>query len=284
MGKNIKITLNCLILVILISCNNGLKERKTNYKNGNIYKIDYFDDNNYVVKSEEFFVTGQKKALYNFNNENKNTTYTSYNQKGEITSVSTYEILDKNKCIQTETINNLTLTHKGKVNNNGVKIGWWSVFDKNNNLVSKDQYLIINKERYHNQNIQYNPDGKINYGNSHFVKLSIPDTIPTGRSTWYFSYNPWIDKKSDIFICIGYGINTDYSNLKKIRIDTFFSKKINDRWFGVEFEKPGKKIIKGFIYERKLNVTREINAKHESSLDILSKDVYFEKEVYVKNK
>ena len=284
MKKTFQRILNCLIFVIFINCNHELRQKIVKYKNGKTQSIDYFNSKNAIIKYEKFYISGQLKEIYNFDTVNKSSITKYYNKNGTLISESTVKLLDKNNCIQTKTVDNLTLTYKGKVNNNGVKIGWWSVFDKNNNLVSKDQYLIINKERYHNQNIQYNPDGKINYGNSHFVKLSIPDTIPTGRSTWYFSYNPWIDKKSDIFICIGYGINTDFSNLKKIRIDTFFSKKINDRWFGVEFEKPGKKIIKGFIYERKLNVIREINAKHESSLDILSKDVYFEKEVYVKNK
>ena len=272
-------------ILFLFSCNNGFKTRETKYSNGHTFRIEYFDTKNNIIKAEEFFITGQKKELYNFNPLNGITTTVSYNPKGEKISESTFKIVDKNNCIQTKTVDNTTLTYKGKVNSNGVKIGWWSVFDENNILKGKNEYLIINKERYLNQIIQYTPDGKINNNTSHYFNLTIPDTIPLGRSAWDFSYNPWFNEKSQVSICIGYAINKDFNNIKKVEIDTFKMLNPKKGWFGLRYESSGKKIIRGFIYEKNIIIKDNSNIKKNTALETIKQTKsYFEKEVYVKNK
>ena len=178
---------------------------------------------------------------------------------------------NKNGCIESKGI-----LREGK------KIGWWLIYE-NSKVVNKCEYIVINNKEYLNQNITYDSKNKIINDKSDFFSFKIPDTIDIGQTKVNIFYNKLFDDNSDLFICVGYDINEDFDNLKTSKIDSFYSKDYRKGWFGLRFDTPGKKTIRGFIYERKMVVQNNLlGNKDSSSITIYDNKKYFEKAIYVK--
>ena len=165
-----------------------------------------------------------------------------------------------------------TLLNEGYIYK-GKHIDWW-FFYKKGKLFKRKYFSQIDSEIISSQIQYFNSDGTIDLNNSNFIEIKIPDTLYQGRSTGRVLY-----KKADNYdfeerIIIWYELDHDYSNMQKVRVDTFYNPK-NDGFFGVEFDKLGKHKIRGIVDKRKM-IT---NSDTLATIAITSS--YFEKDFYI---
>lgn len=216
-------------------------------------------------------------AFLSCKNEAKNSKYIYY-KNGNVAQ----KIID----IGNNKLNIINYYESGDIESrgfvvNGKKVGWWITY-KNKKVINKYQFIVLKNKEYFNQTITYDNKGRIIDDKSDYFLFNIPDTLKIGKTKINIYYNPLYSNSSDVFVCIGYDINKDFSNLKKIRIDTFYTENPKNRWFGLRYESPGKKIVRGFIYERNIEIKHNLANKDSSAMIIDYHQKYFEKEIYVK--
>lgn len=202
------------------------------------------------------------------------TYYKSGNISNEIIKIN------QNKVYITHYDNLGNIESKGVILNEKEN-GWWTIY-KNEKINKKIEFITFENKAYANQEITYDANGKIIDSLSDYFVFKIPDTIKKGKTKIKSYYNKYFTPKSDVFICIGYDINKDFSNLSKVRIDTFYVENPKKGWFGLRYETVGKKTIRGFIYEKNFEIIDNLKNKDSSSLILNEHKKFFEKEVYVR--
>jgi hypothetical protein len=189
--------------------------------------------------------------------------------------------IDEIKLSQKKSDTLKTYYSNGKIKEEGVvkddlKIGWWSYYDSIGTLMRKDEYKIIYNKPFANQTISYNKKGEIDYDNSWFFNVKLPDTIKLGRNmgeVHYFSTKK-ADKKYLLVI-----VDNEYTK-GVIKQDTFI-KEPNYTWFGVFAHKVGKKKVNFRLVEELLS--NKIINKDSATSEYTLHSKYFEKEVYVRD-
>ena len=173
------------------------------------------------------------------------------------------------------------INSEGRIKNNKT-IGWWKMYE-NNKTKYRFNFIIISGKVYLNQKIKYDSNEKILENESNYFNLDIPDTLKVGKTKINVFYKPLFSKKSDVFICVGYKIDENFDNIKNVRIDTFYTPNSKNAWFGLKYESPGKKIVRGFIYERNVTIKDNLGINKDSAMAVINdRTSYFEKEIYVK--
>lgn len=254
--------------VFFFSCENREIKSKVHHKEGNLEIVEYYGENN-ILDSTIVFSKKNKRL--------KKTIYKNGKKLSEL------KFHDDNKASVINFYPNREIESSGNVMHNR-KIGWWSTFTEVGELKNRYEFITVNGKEYLNQYYTYNKDGKIINNKSNYLKYEIPDTLPLGKTKIKCSYYPKFTKGNEVFICLGYDVNDDFSNINDVRIDTFYFKGSDPhKWLGLRFKASGKKIVRGFIYERLLETKHNIDEKKNSSLSILETKVYFEKKIFVNN-
>lgn len=167
-------------------------------------------------------------------------------------------------------------TYSGFIRNNK-KINIWKYY-KNNKLKRENFYIENKDSTYVTEDIIYNLDGSINEKESDYIDWKLPDTLMIGKSIGDVKFKRVWNNSIQNFFCVGYGINNKFDNLLKAKIDTFPYPTEDNQFDGfiiVKFDKLGKQILRGFIYETQLN---------ESDKNIVRVEVshrFFEKEFFI---
>lgn len=232
------------LFMAMLSCSNK-KEHKEFYENGNLkLRIDVGSDGIPNGNYEEYYDSGEIKERGKY-------------KDGEI--VDTVYVYHKNGSVKM----------KGTLLE-GIDNGWWYFYDEKGNLIKKNEYVTIEGEGYENQTIKYKSNGGIDYSNSSFYEIQIPDTIKQGKNLGKLkSY--YSDFKVDIsFIWVV--IENKYPD-GLVKKDTFSDGTMTPL-FGIVGYKRGLQTIKGTIIE-------EFIPMDTTALGIVKHKKYFEREVWV---
>jgi len=156
------------------------------------------------------------------------------------------------------------------------RIGWWLTYINKGQILKKREFIIKDKESYLNQEIIFNHDGSVNHNKSSYFKISVPDTIPVGKTVAKLEYvsKPTEGYKTRFVYII---VQNEYPG-NIIRKDTF-TDDLDKLWFGVFASKKGPLTIKGTI-EEELSYLKIL---HDSSSFTVKKSFkQFEKTFWVK--
>ncbi|MFD2915489.1 toxin-antitoxin system YwqK family antitoxin [Psychroserpens luteus] len=242
-----------LLTFVFLSCKTEKKEIFQEY-NGEMIKVEFDDsktDSTLTGYGGEYYPNGNLKSL-------------SYIKNGEPTD-SLFYYYENGK-----------VKEKGLVEN-GFQTGWWIYYRKDGSIKEKFEWLTLRDSLYKNQSIYFDENGEIEYKNSSYFNLKIPDTIQIGKNIASFNYNSNIEVYKKLMYVV---IENKYSE-NEIKLDTFGIKD-NDLRFGVFGHKKGKQNIKGQIVEELYEIQKIGN--DSASGTIRNHIKYFEKVVYVSDK
>ncbi len=195
------------------------------------------------------------------------------------------------------------ITKKGEVlkEDTNFKIGKWAYIDYRTEMDSVVEYLDVNNKSYANQSWLRTLKGDTVYGRGNYIEIHKKDTISVEEvlRVQFILIEPSLGIDSEIFIIIpkkDEELNDDYSNLFEIQRDTVYNMK-NDgiarqgipkempikhiAEFGIQFDKPGKRRIKGALIEY-LDIKSE-NANSSNSVNEMKKVIFFDKFIFVKD-
>lgn len=275
-----------LLIVTFISCNKEKKVVKTFYDNGKIHTITSFNKDNKIEGLVQiFFDSGELQANLIYKNGIEIDSSVYFHKNGKIQIVS-YPLKNDYK-LNKYFYKNGKLSREGKLKNFN-KIGWWKFYNNDGSLKEEIEFLDINdmehlkfrNREYINQYKKYKL-GKLLKKESSFFALNLNDTLTLGKSIGDIIYTSEFSDQSVIYVCIGYDLKPDFSNISQVKLDTFGIQK-EDTWFGVKYQSPGKKTLRGFIIE---DYYKKIKTKsNDKSYDIIKipHRKYFEKSIYVK--
>lgn len=229
-----------------------------------------------------YYKNGNIKDKANYKNGKAIDTIYGYNKDGSLNNIeyylgdSTYNILYKNNRIY----------RKGAFAKSNIKNGWIETYDKNTGKLFMKSYLmdVFEKKLHSNTLLEYDTNGDTIKDKSVFFKLILSDTVQVGQyyegSIIFNSNMAKVNKRKDktLTIITGEGINKNFSNLSKIKLDTFKDK----NRFAFKFTKKGRQVLRGKFLEN-LMITKEVlNDTEKVNVSILERDFYFEKVIYVK--
>lgn len=266
-NKRLLVTL--LYCILIMSCN---KQDKSYYPEGEIHFVNKYNADGTLSNTIEYYQEGKIKSEIIYGPNNKDKKY-FYDHKGRIKASQIWS--DSLNSIQTEYYENKKVKSKGSLYN-GRKNGWWYFYATNGSLKRKSEILTIDDEETLNQETIYNSSNEIDFEKSKTFTLDLKDTLKIGRSIGRIIYEPELSQTSQFCIYIGENILPDYSNLKTVKLDTFYSKNKKNIWFGLEFREKGNKEIRGVLEE----FTYESNTSF-TELVIKKRYTYFHKHIYV---
>ncbi len=260
-----------LFIFLITSCKKMITE---NHANGKVRKEYYKDKEDFTGGYKEYFTNGELKLIHNFDDRGNNIDTSFYYYKIPIERIQFKRCwLKKDSIKQIEFYKNGSLKKESIVNSDFFKIGKWKFYDENENLDFSREYLLVNGKHYLNQtwNIDKNKDTV--FKGSNFIEIQVAkDTILLGsplQAVAYLKAELFKGKSSEILVCLPHGernnFNTDFSNLSKIKLDTFYNLQhdlLNKNKFDDNFSKPytvvfgkwfkkstGLKKIRGFVEE-----------------------------------
>ncbi|RRJ87410.1 toxin-antitoxin system YwqK family antitoxin [Flavobacterium macacae] len=265
-----------------LSCQK-IETKKTYYDTGELHsEISLNSEGERDGEMLIYYKNGNVKDKANYKNGKAIDTIYGYNEDGSLDNIeyyledSTYNILYKNNRIY----------RRGAFTKSDKNNGWIETYDTNTGKLLMKSYLmeIFDKKLHSNTLIEYDAKGDTIKDKSVFFKLIVPDTVQVGQynegSIVFNSNKTEENKRKDktLVIITGEGINKDFSNLSKIKLDSF---KDRNR-FAFKFTKKGKQVLRGKFLES-LIIAKE-NSKNVEKVDVtvFDRDFYFEKEVYVK--
>ena len=261
-----------LITLMFICCNDEISKELPDYLKGKPHSFVHSDKNGNVIKKEYYTSKG---ALYTVVKYNNNLITNIKELKDD--KLYSESIVDKD-------LNSIKYIYKkdiidrvcyGKVNSKGVGVGWWKIFDNKDNILEKVEFINYKGVPYYNQNYFYTNDGKIDSLKSAFFNLSFikkKDKEYDCKVDLFTKYNfPYIA------FCYSEEIDSDFSNVNDVHLDTLFVKKKKEgNMFPVKFKEYGLKTIRGFIVAYSKN-----NFLDSTSTDGVQFIKYFEKEILV---
>ena len=166
--------------------------------------------------------------------------------------------------------NNGLIKREGFIEND-LPISKWKFYSKNEELELIRDFKLINRKPYINQEIYFNEKNDTIYEGNGFFELKYKkDTVKLNEEFKAIVNLPisfYRNNKSKIFVCLAaietLDFNNDFSNENEIDKVYFYDNEtdiINKKWIigvnydhssviGRKYNSPGKKIIKGIIYE-----------------------------------
>lgn len=266
----------------LVGCQK-IENKKTYYDTGELHsEISLNSKGERDGEMLVYYKNGTVKDKANYKNGKAIDTIYSYNNDDSLNNIeyylgdSTYNILYKNNRIH----------RKGAFAKSNKNNGWIETYNKNTGKLFTKSYLmdVYGKKLHSNTLIEYDNNGDTIKDKSVFFKLTVPDTVQVGQyneGAIFFNSNMNKENKrknKTLIIITGEEINKDFSNLSKIKLDSF---KDRNR-FAFKFTKKGKQVLRGKFLES-LMITKE-NHKDVEKVDvrIFDRDFYFEKDIYVR--
>jgi antitoxin component YwqK of YwqJK toxin-antitoxin module len=287
--------ISVILFVLVHSCkekplieyhDNGNVSKKYFEKNGSyegIYK-DYYSSGN--LMTIKYYAGGIEKdsSLYYYDDLGNNIEHINYYHSSDsIRQVYFYKSGIKKK--------------EGYINEDGIAIGKWQFYDDKQSLAYVKEFKKVNGKEYLNQVWSVNENKDTLYYKSHFFNLyTSRDTLLLNepfKAIIRVDIPLFKEEKSSVYVLMPKGkknFNKDFSNERKIELDTFYSlsKDLkNQKWFKDEKEKYpfivafgkkdlnlGKNVVRGIIVEHYFNKRDSSEFAHRS---------YFEKDVYVRD-
>lgn len=231
-----------------------------------------------------YYKTGELKIIRYYRNGQLIDTTKRYNKNGDII-VKRYE--KDGIDIFERYYENGKLLSKGSIRDT-ITEGWWSYYDDEGFLKKKVEYinsspdLLINDSAYPNQIIYYDRKGNIIEDSSNYFTIRLIDTLLSDKLTiGSIHLIPQISKETDFYMV--YFWSQD-ENGNKTPIDSTYGKNNRPAEFWIVPKKEGKYKLMGFISEKE-NFFK-VNPTDTASIDVWerSKNLYFEKEYFVRNK
>lgn len=284
-----------VICVFLISCESRKKEY---YENGSI-KTDYVLENDKIEGIyKEYYETGGLKEVHRYLAGEKvdSSQYFYEEPKNLVNKAKYYYAKDTLKIV--EYFPDGSKQREGLTLSNGIRIGKWSLYRQDGTLSEVLQYISLAGEEYLNQGWHFDKKGDTITGKGNYLEFKLSkDTVDIYEPVKILVNlkEPLLSYKSDVFVGIPKGslndIDEDFSNMKEIEWDTLPSVKdegILDNYekynlyvsFGLEFNEPGPKHIRGFLSENKEIKPNEIS---KDSFDMKERKIYFDEIVYVRD-
>ena len=179
---------------------------------------------------------------------------------------------------------------EGKMNSDSIKIGKWNFYTGDTTKIF--EYKNISGKEYLNQSWIKNSEGDTIRGNYVLLK-KIKDTVSINElvSFRFYLEGPLISEDSElVFVLPTYGENfaDDFSNEKEIEVDTILNLKYDSQnkhlkelplnhmlIANFEFSSPGEKKVRGIL--------KELYRPENDSTEMEERNIYFEKEIYVKD-
>lgn len=283
--------LTILIFIMLLSCQNKTTEY---YDNGNVKREYNKTEGKLDGVFKEFYDDKKIKTIHNYRlGVLKDTSY--FYDKNE--SLNSKIIWSNNFPHGVKRIyQNTKLVAYGDIIYPNKRINKWN-FISQNNFDSIVQYKIINDTSYVNQFWVVKNQKDTLSDKSNYYKIFVKDTVKFGKivRVRVSLESPHLNKSSDIEVILPYQdkkLLDDYSNINRIKKDTFLSLKndninhsnipeyINQNHtveFGLAYSSYGSKRIRGIIVE----YSKGIINREKDTIDRIERRLYFEKNVYI---
>lgn len=269
-------------------------------------------------KDETYYRDGSLKTSVEINNSRFHGLFTGYYENGElqveaiynqglIQGWSTYyhkpghafsksEVLYRNDtAFYRKNFDKLgKLVGEGFLHENH-KTGKWIYYDIEDNYVQKIRETFYINEKYHlNQNWELNRKGDTIGGTFFRVKITNPMDLHHQLISFEINHLPYFEE-SVFFIFIPNPKNKQFAahflNENEIFLDTitsfvkadngikYYKSKKNVVDVFLDYDTPGKKIVRGIILEKK-------TMENQDSLDFktVTRKIYFEKEIFIEDK
>lgn len=124
---------------------------------------------------------------------------------------------EKPNVIQQIIVND-TLIAKGQMDDT-LKIGYWKYYDQENRLVAISDYKIVNDKSYLNQEIVFDKSGDTIFEKSSYFSFSFGHD-----NSVQLKFKKILDQESYAFFIYSDKINSDFSNIDVVKLDTIFFK------------------------------------------------------------
>lgn len=193
------------------------------------------------------------------------------------------------------------IKNSGKLFSDSLPIGKWEYYDENGTKYRSAEYLKINGKPHINQDWFYSKNGDTIKGKGSYYKLIFnKDTIDLSEpiiAKIDLTEPLFKNKNSNILIVVptdySENFNSDFSNRKKVVLDTAFNLNIDKEnrekfdlktdfgktaFFGRYFKSTGKKKFRGIITEY---FYQDSIKPDGTKLNYFFNEKYFEKEIYV---
>ncbi len=277
-----KIGFTFLICICLISCQTRENCIKEYHSNGNLKVCHYYDIDNKLDSS------------ISYSREIKNLVLSKSFYQDSLNRKETYHI-------------NGSIKSKGRIDDNGIRLGNWNFYDNEAKLESIKEFVNIKDKEYLNQNWVLNKEGDTIFEKSKIVEILLnKDTISLNepvRAVAYLRSNLFKGKNSRLKLVLSEGYESlfdeNFNNEDKILKDTFydveqdtlnaqyFEDELNRQYlvaFGKWFKTPGNKVIRGIAVEYYgYYEGKEKKHKDISLIPFKANKTYFEKPIYVKD-
>lgn len=240
-----------------VEFSNGLMNgyHKEFHENGNLKTLTYYDNGNISDSIIGYF-------------DNGNIEFIQFRTNG-IDSIYTFDKKDK------------FINSKSKVINHQIN-GWRHYFNEKGEVISKIEFIdLLEDEPYINQGIYFDDNKNIIDSLSAYYMINVRDTLKANKSyPIKFIYKPTLSKASKVYVCYGSGINENYSNINKIRLDTLVLEDF-ELTTTIKLSSIGKHNFRGFFYEKYVEYSP--SEKNDSLVTISTKSnkMYFDFEVFV---
>lgn len=252
-----------ILFSVFFSCNN--KGDLTLIYNGDILIERYYLKNKKINGHyEEFYINGNLKSLYIYDNGVKTDSSIHYfeNYKGAIKSVVYWK---KNTAYyQKEFFENGKLMSQGMLLKEGFKIGKWEMYNKKGYLFESIEYVNIKGKQYPNQVWKFNEKGDTIIGGIYY-ELIKKDTIEINepyRVHIFLKQRLLLNSESFVYIPEEkYVALKDFSNEDEIKwnkIDNVsrwhndFPDRKHDVIFSIWAKKKGWDTLRGYLIEKEV--------------------------------
>lgn len=296
-----RIIILTLLFLSVVSCK---KKEKIYYPNGSIKRSVGITNSTFHGSYEAFYEDGEMELQGNYENGSMQGMFIYYYKSKNDYSRS--EILFHNDTAYYRKDFNKSgkLISEGPVHktpNAGYlsekpKIGKWKYYDhKEAYLKEVREFFYIDKNVYLNQNWILNKNKDTIGG--HYYKFRVKDTLDLENQVIHFRLERPYFEDSTLFVCLprknsDKGFNADFSNDESVQIDTIenlsmwyeklnqnkFQENIYDVVIDLSYDNPGRKLLRGFLLEKKL--LTEIDTL---DYDFVTRKIYFQKEIFIRD-
>lgn len=238
--------------ILLVSCEKELIKKEIFFPNGNLKEIKYYDKKGKLKEGQIFHEDGN---LF-----------------------SEYVVDNKGNWVEVRSSTGKKFILRGKIDQFENRIGWWSFCNEDGLLLTKSEFVIVDKKQFLNQTVNYNEKGDILKKTSNYLFFSFPDTVKLGKPLKINFNHTLFDKKNIVnVICISDNLNSDFSNINDVEIDTIVTK---NGFFKYTPKASGRKTKRGFLLQFYNDKSSEDNSVVSGSEFYLTK-IYFERDVFV---
>ncbi|WP_282051440.1 toxin-antitoxin system YwqK family antitoxin [Maribacter aquivivus] len=254
---NFSILLSLSSILIFISCRNETHfTKKIYYKSGELlseipYRTsDSLKDGTY----KEYYKNGNIKQIIYLKNNLPVDSAMMYYETGELKfkEIRKIDSIFGNHYYKTGSV---SIKSNFLNTNPPIEIGWTSIYRENGQIKDSLEYLNVNGNAHLNQRLNFDNENHIVNDSSHYFNFKISKIDNQNNYQFKINYLPLI-KNADVLLIVGDSINNDFSNLKRIHLDSLYmeNNEIVTNKLDKEF-----RCLKGLFYEYKAQVVDSTN-------------------------